>query len=140
MMWSDDSGGVDESNPRNAEFLRGCFPDGSAFAVAAYTGTGSQEGDVTWFAAVVSPHALDLSGWKRSWEQVRGLIEIGTCHEKRLVHVVEPGGELEALDDREHWLWSLKCSTHCVKTGSFGALKEALVLPDDVPRDGELET
>jgi hypothetical protein len=126
LSWSDWDGNDAAYVPRDAEFLRDCFPADSVFFVHAYTFTGTQDAYVVWKAAVVAPSAVEASTWATSWKAVNGVIKLGYASYKGNMHVVEPGGEAAALKARESAYTSEEGRHNCVKTGSLGLLRQAL--------------
>jgi hypothetical protein len=123
LWWRDLENGSPAASPRCAEFLRECFPKDSVFFVHASSWTSVVDRVVDWRVAAVAPRAVDALAWRRMWEQVEEVITVGNRFAGKDVQVVEHGGEEVAL--QEHAIW-FDANWGGVKTGSFGAVKQAV--------------
>jgi hypothetical protein len=123
LFWDDYYWNGGRCTPRDAEFLRECFPKDSVFFAHAYSWMGTQDCYVTWRVAVVAPNAEDEPGWQSVWKQVNRAIGIGYFNDASAVGVIEPGREEAALE--EYAVMVGKKPTGYV-TGSVSAVKDAL--------------
>jgi hypothetical protein len=111
--------------PRDAEFLRDCFPADSVFVVQARTWCVSGERYVGWYVAAVSAVPLCLDTWQAVWDSVNERLKLSPACSRDYVDMIGAGAECDALSVWAEWVEALSGG---VRTGAMEAMEAALAV------------